>query len=346
MEEFELTNDQQEQQELYEHYKFIVDKGQSPLRIDKYLINRIENVSRNRIQNAIKAGNIIVNEKIVKSNYKVKPGDIISVVLPYPPIAPELIPENIPIDIIYEDDDVVVINKKPDMVVHPGCGNYSGTLVNALLYHFKENPLFSKNEIRPGLVHRLDKGTSGLLVVAKNEIAMNKLAMQFFQRTVKRKYIALIWGNLKNDEGTIIGHIGRSLKDRKKMDVFEDGSYGKPAITHYKVLERLYYVTLVECRLETGRTHQIRVHMAHIGHPVFNDDRYGGNKILKGTINASYRQFIENCFEIMPRPALHAKVLGFIHPSTEKEMYFETSLPEDFQEVLNRWRNYINNNIK
>jgi len=341
MEELELINDQGEQQELYEHYRFVVDKGQSPLRIDKYLINRIENVSRNRIQNAIKAGNIIVNEKIVKSNYKVRPGDIISVILPYPPIAPELLPENIPIDIIYEDDDVIVINKQPDMVVHPGCGNYRGTLVNALIFHFKDNPLFAKGELRPGLVHRLDKGTSGLLVVAKNEIAMNKLAMQFFQRTVQRKYIALVWGNVKNDEGTIIGHIGRSLRDRKKMDVFEDGSYGKHAITHYKVLERLYYVTLIECKLETGRTHQIRVHMEHIGHPIFNDDRYGGNKILKGTITGTYKKFVENCFEIMQRPALHAMVLGFIHPSLEKEMYFEVPLPNDFKNVLDNWRNYV-----
>lgn len=329
-----------ENAELFEHYRFKTDKGQGLLRIDKFLVNRLENISRTRIQAAAEAGNILVNSVSVKSNYKVKPGDIISVVLPFPPREFELIAENITIDIIYEDDDLIVINKKPGMVVHPGVGNYTGTLVNALLYHLKDIPLFSSGAVRPGLVHRIDKDTSGLLLVAKNEIAMNKLARQFYEKTIQRVYYALVWGDMELQEGTISGNIGRSQNDRKKMSVFEDENKGKTAVTHYNVIERLGYVSLVECRLETGRTHQIRVHFQYIKHPLFNDPDYGGDKILKGTVFNKYRQFVENCFKILPRQALHAKSLGFIHPSDNREMYFDSELPEDIAQVIEKWRNY------
>ena len=333
----------QGQQELYEHYRFVVDRGQSPVRIDKYLFNHLENISRNKIQNAARAGNILVTGNPAKSNYKIKPGDIISIVLPQPLHEFELIPENIPINIVYEDDDIIVVNKDPGMVVHPGHGNYTGTLVNALAYHLKDLPLFQKGEIRPGLVHRIDKGTSGILLVAKTDLALNRLAKQFYDRNTQRTYVALVWGNFDSDTGTITGNIGRNLKERMKMKVFKDSEQGKYAITHFKVLENLGYVSLIECRLETGRTHQIRVHMEFAGHPVFNDDRYGGDKILKGTTFSKYRQFVQNCFKLMPRPALHAKSLGFKHPISNKPMFFDSELAQDMQVVVDKWRNYISN---
>lgn len=329
-----------EQQELYEHFHIDVDKGQGMLRIDKYITSKIQNVSRSRVQSAADAGNILVNGKPVKSSYKVKPNDSISIVMAYPPREVELIPENIPIEILYEDNEVIVINKEAGMVVHPGHGNYTGTLVNALMYHMRDNPLFSSGEVRPGLVHRIDKNTSGILVIAKTEFAMNHLARQFFERTTKRRYLALVWGDMADDEGTIEGHIGRSVRDRKKMQVFLEGDQGKHAITHWRVVERLGYVTLIECKLETGRTHQIRVHMEYIRHPIFNDDRYGGDTIVKGTTFSKYKQFIENCFAVCPRHALHAESLGFVHPKTGKEMMFEANLPNDMVEVIEKWRVY------
>ena len=328
-----------EEQDLYEHLRIVVDKGQSLLRLDKFLIIRTENTSRNRIQNAIDAGNVLVNEKIVKASYKVKPLDVISVVLPHPPRDTEVYPEDIPIDIVYEDDDVILVNKAPGMVVHPGFNNYTGTLVNALTFHVQQLPQLPGNDGRPGLVHRIDKDTSGLLLISKNEWAITFLAKQFFDHSITRKYIALVWGDLEKD-GTIQGYIGRSAKDRKVMAVFDDEEKGKWSVTHYKVLERLGYVTLVECQLETGRTHQIRAHMKHIGHPLFNDSTYGGDRIIKGTVFNKYRQFIDNCFEVMPRQALHAKSLGFIHPKTREFVHFETELPDDFSSVLTKWRNY------
>ncbi|HNP49188.1 MAG TPA: RluA family pseudouridine synthase [Bacteroidia bacterium] len=330
-----------EQDELFEHYRFTVDKGQSLLRIDKFLMNRLEHSSRNKIQQACDADCILVNGKAVKSSYKVKPMDEIQVVLPEPVRDIELIPQDIPIDIVYEDDDLVVINKPAGMVVHPAYGNYSGTLMNALVFHFQNLPQNESNRSRPGLVHRIDKNTSGLLVIAKSENAMTALAKEFFDRTIERKYSALVWGDFKEDEGTIIGNVGRSLKDRKIMDVFPSGEHGKHAVTHYKVVERFGYVTLIECKLETGRTHQIRVHMKFAGHPLFNDETYGGNRILKGTTFTRYKQFIDNCFELLPRQALHAQTLGFIHPTTKEKMFFECPLPEDFSNVIEKWRNYV-----
>ena len=327
--------------ELYEHFRFLVDPGQTHLRIDKFLFNRLEGTSRNRIQAAAKAGNILVNTHLVKPNYRVKPGDTISIVLPHPPRKIELIPEDIPIEVVYEDSDLLVVNKNAGMVVHPGYGNYTGTLINALMFHLKDNPLFSSGEERPGLVHRIDKNTSGLLVVAKNELALNKLASQFFHRTTKRTYSALVWGDLKTDEGTIEGNIGRNPKERKQMHVFPEGDQGKVAITHYRVLERLGYVNLVECKLETGRTHQIRVHFQYLSHPLFNDPEYGGNRILKGTTFTKYKQFVQNCFELIPGQALHARTLGFKHPATGEEMLFEAALPDGFQRMLEKWRSYI-----
>jgi 23S rRNA pseudouridine1911/1915/1917 synthase len=339
-----------EQEELYEHYRFTVDKGQSPLRIDKYLMNHIGNTSRNRVQNACEAECILVNGKAVKPNYKVKPGDDVQIVLPEPVRDIELIPQNIPLDIPYEDDDLIIVNKRPGMVVHPAYGNYKDTLMNALVYHFDNLPHQKGNEHRnrPGLVHRIDKNTSGLLVVAKTEKAMATLAKEFFDRTIDRTYLALVWGDFQEDSGTITGNIGRNLKDRKVMDVFKDEEYGKHAVTHYKVMERFGYVTLVQCKLETGRTHQIRVHMKHIKHPLFNDGEYGGDRILKGTTFTRYRQFIENCFELMPRQALHALTLGFTHPATHQKMFFESKLPPDFEAVLEKWRHYVkyNKNIE
>jgi 23S rRNA pseudouridine1911/1915/1917 synthase len=329
-----------DQQELFEHYRFKADPGQSLLRIDKFIFTRIESTSRTRIQNAANAGNILVNNKPVRPSYKVKPGDIVQIVLPTPPREIELIPENIPVNIVYEDDDVVVVNKEPGMVVHPAYGNYTGTLVNAMMWHFKDLPLFQTGELRPGLVHRIDKDTSGILVIAKNELALNKLSKQFFDRTTDRKYIALIWGTPVPSKGTITGNIGRNIRDRKIMQVFPDGSQGKTAITHYKVLEDLGYISIIECKLETGRTHQIRVHFSFIKHPLFNDDEYGGDKILKGTTFSKYQQFVKNCFRILPRQALHAKSLAFDHPVTGKRLLFDSELPDDMKQVIEKWRNY------
>lgn len=334
---------QEEQSELYEHYRIVVDKGQELIRIDKFLTNRIQNASRTKVQQAADAGNILVNGKSEKASYKIKPLDTITILLPHPPREFELIPENIPLNILYEDDQVLVVNKEAGMVVHPAHGNYTGTLVNALAWHLRDNPLFSSGEMRPGLVHRIDKDTSGILVIAKTELALNKLASQFFNRTTDRRYIALVWGELKEDEGTITGNIGRNPRERKQMYVFEDGSEGKHAVTHWKVMERLGYVTLVECKLETGRTHQIRVHFKYIGHPLFNDEVYGGNEILRGTTFSKYKQFVQNCFQLLPRQALHAKSLAFTHPATGKRMEFDSDLPTDMKQVIEKWRNYIAN---
>jgi len=334
------SQNNQEEQELYEHYRFVADNGQKPLRIDKFLVNKVD-ASRNKIQSAAEAGNILVNGQPVKNNYKIKPGEVVSIVLAYPPRELELIPEDIPLDIVYEDDDLVVVNKEAGMVVHPGYGHYSGTLVNALLHHFRDLPQFSSGELRPGLVHRIDKNTSGLLVVAKNEVAMNHLAKQFYEKTTQRKYIALVWGRFRKKEGTIEGHLGRSKKNRKVMQVFPEAGEGKHAVTHYRVLEDLGYVSLVECRLETGRTHQIRIHFKYIGHPLFNDPEYGGDRILKGTLFTKYRQFVKNCFRLLPRQALHAKSLGFVHPSAGEFMNFDSPIPHDMEEVIEKWRKYI-----
>jgi 23S rRNA pseudouridine1911/1915/1917 synthase len=328
-----------DEQDLYEHFRLVVDKGQSPLRIDKFLMNRMENASRNRIQNAADAGSVLVNDKPVKSNYKVKPFDVISIVLPHPPRDTEIYPENIPLDIVFEDDDIVIINKPAGMVVHPGYNNYTGTLVHGLAYHFQNLPNLKGNAARPGLVHRIDKDTSGLLVISKNEIAMTYLAKQFFDHTISRKYLALVWGDIEKD-GTVTGYIGRSIKDRKIMAIYDEEDKGKWSVTHYKVLERMHYVTLIECELETGRTHQIRAHMKHLGHPLFNDETYGGDKILKGTSFSKYKQFVDNCFEICPRQALHAQSLGFIHPATKEFIYFEADVPEDMKQVIAKWRAY------
>jgi 23S rRNA pseudouridine1911/1915/1917 synthase len=329
-----------DQQELFEHHRFKVDPGQSLLRIDKYLFSRMENISRTRIQNAANAGNILVNNNPVKPNYKVKPDDVVQIVLPNPPREIELIPENIPVNIIYEDDDVVVVNKEAGMVVHPAYGNYTGTLVNALMWHFKDLPLFQTGEVRPGLVHRIDKNTSGILVIAKNELALNRLSKQFYDRTTDRKYIAIVWGIPDPPEGTITGHVGRNVRDRKIMQVFSDGSQGKTAISHYRLIEDLDYISVVECKLETGRTHQIRVHFNYIKHPLFNDAEYGGDKILKGTSFTKYQQFVRNCFELLPRQALHAKSLAFDHPVSGERLSFDSDLPADMQQVIEKWRSY------
>ena len=338
MENDNLLEDDFQEESLHEHFSFTADKGQEPLRVDKYLMNRIENATRNKIQNAAKAGSIFVNDKEVKSNYKVKGGDVVRVLFGHPPHENLLVPEDIPIEIVYEDDTVVVINKAAGMVVHPGHGNYSGTLINALLFHFDNLP--NNADERPGLVHRIDKDTSGLLVIAKTEEALTHLSKQFFDKSSERKYLALVWGNLKEDEGTIEGHIGRHPKNRLQMMVFPEGEVGKPAITHFKVIERFGYVTLLECQLETGRTHQIRAHMKHVGHTLFNDERYGGNAILKGTHFSKYKQFVENCFKLIPRQALHAKTLGFEHPKTGQWMQFDSEIPQDFAQTLGKWRNY------
>ncbi len=331
--------------ELYEHQRITCDKNQSSIRIDKFLIDKLDKVSRSRIQNAIAIGCILVNEKPVKSNYKIRPGDEISLVLPSNPNeSDELLPENIPLEIHYEDEHLMVINKPPGLVVHPGVGNYTGTLVNALLFHFQQHqlPVMKGNSPdRPGLVHRIDKDTSGLILIAKNDYAMTHLSKQFYDHTIDREYIALVWGDVKNEKGTITGNIGRHEKDRMQMTVFQDESMGKHAVTHYEVVEKMYYVTMVKCKLETGRTHQIRVHMKHIGHTLFNDDRYGGDRILKGTLYSKYKQFVDNCFIIMPRQALHARSLGFVHPATGQKMFFETPIPDDFNKLLDKWRAYV-----
>ena len=341
--ELEEQLDDQNDETLYEHHKFIAEKGQNPLRVDKYLMNYIEKATRNKIQKAAKDGNIYVNDVPVKQNYKVKAGDVVQVMFEHPPYEFLLTPENIPLDIVYEDDTVLVVNKPAGMVVHPGHGNYSGTLINALVYHFENLPNNSSD--RPGLVHRIDKDTSGLLVIAKTEHAMAHLSKQFFDKTSEREYVAMVWGNVEEDEGTVEGNIGRHPKNRLQNTVYEgdDAEKGKPAVTHFKVLERFGYVTLVACKLETGRTHQIRVHMKYIGHTLFNDERYGGEKILKGTTFTKYKQFVENCFKVLPRQALHAKTLGFTHPKTGEWMSFNSDLPEDMVGAIEKWRNYAKN---
>ena len=329
--------------ELYEHFRVVVDKGQSQVRVDKYLFERLVNSSRNRIQKAADAGLIMANGKPVKSSYKVKPCDVLTVMMDRPRYDNDIIPEDIPLDIVYEDNDLMVVNKPAGLVVHPGCGNYHGTLVNAIAWHLKDNPKYDPNDPQVGLVHRIDKDTSGLLVVAKTPDAKTHLGLQFYNKTTKRKYNALVWGIVENNEGTIEGNIGRNPKDRMQMAVLSDPAQGKHAVTHYRILERLGYVTLVECVLETGRTHQIRVHMKHIGHTLFNDERYGGNEILKGTHFSKYKQFVNNCFETCPRQALHAMTLGFVHPRTGEEMFFTSPLPEDMTNLIDKWRNYISN---
>lgn len=333
-------DDDIENEELFEHYRIEADAGQKTLRIDKFLSNRIDSTSRTRIQNAALAGNIMVNDRPVKPNYKVKPGDVIQVLLAHPPRETELLPEKIALDIRYEDEAILIVNKEAGMVVHPGTGNYSGTLVNALMYYLGDLPLFKSGEMRPGLVHRIDKNTSGLLVIAKTEFALNNLGKQFYEHSTGRKYAALVWGN-PGESGTVSGNIGRSPRNRKIMHVFTDGSEGKPAITHFRLIEDLSYVSLLECELETGRTHQIRVHMSYIKHPLFNDPDYGGDKILRGTTFTRYQQFIRNCFNILPRQALHAKYLSFNHPVSGERMEFESELPDDMSRVLEKWRKYI-----
>lgn len=340
LEDIEPVN---ESPELYEHFRTVVDKGQTPVRIDKYLFERIVNASRNRIQTAADNGFVMANGKPVKSSYKVKPLDVLTVMMDRPRYENDIIPEDIPLDIVYEDDDLMVINKPAGLVVHPGCGNYHGTLVNAIAWHLRNVPTYDPNDPQVGLVHRIDKDTSGLLVVAKTPDAKTSLGLQFYNKTTKREYNALVWGIVEQDEGTVIGNIGRNPKDRMQMAVMTDPTQGKHAVTHYQVLERLGYVTLVKCVLETGRTHQIRVHMKHIGHVLFNDERYGGHEILKGTHFSKYKQFVNNCFDICPRQALHAKTLGFVHPRTGKEMFFTSELPEDMTTLLDKWRTYISN---
>lgn len=333
----------EEEQQLFEHYHFDVDKGQSMLRIDKYITEHMEQTSRHRIQLAIEAGFVRVGGKIVKANYKVKPLDKISIVMPYQKRGFEVRPEDIPLDIVYEDEDLLLVNKPAGLVVHPGFGHFSGTLINALAHHLGISQDDDAEDHRMGiLVHRIDKDTSGLLLVAKNDISQLNLAKQFFDHTIDRKYVAVVWGNIKEDSGTIVGNIGRDPNDRLRFKVFPDGDQGKHAVTHYKVIERFGYVTVVECVLETGRTHQIRVHMSYIGHPLFNDDRYGGNQILKGTIFAKYRQYIDNCFKILPRQALHAKTLGFTHPTTKERVFFDSEIPEDMNNLIEKWRRYAN----
>ena len=328
--------------ELFEHFSFLADKGQEPVRVDKFLMNRIENATRNKIQKAAKSGYIFSNENPVKQNYKVKPGDNIKVMFHHPPYKNLIVGEKIDIDIIYEDNDILVVNKPPNQVVHPGHGNYSGTLLNGLIYHNENLP--ENRDGRPGLVHRIDKDTSGLLVVAKSDIALTKLSEQFFHKTIDRKYLAIVWGTPSPEQGTIDKYLSRDKKNRMIMSVPVDEDIGKRAITHYKVVEKLGYVSLVECELETGRTHQIRAHMKHIGNPIFNDQRYGGDKILKGTIFNKYKQFVENCFKLLPRQALHAKTLSFNHPRTNERLAFETELPNDFKSCFEKWKNYSKNN--
>ena len=336
----EMLVNEENEREMYEHFRFVADKGQTLLRVDKFLVTRMENASRNRIQQAAEAGCILVNGKAVKSNYRVKPLDVVSIVMDRPRYECEIIAQDIPLEIVYEDADVLVVNKPAGLVVHPGHGNYSGTLVNALAWHFRDNPDYDVSDPRLGLVHRIDKDTSGLLVIAKTPEAKTHLGLQFFHKTTQRKYVALVWGAMEHDEGRIEGHIGRSLKDRLQMTVFPNGDYGKSAVTHYRTIERLGYVSVVECVLETGRTHQIRVHMKHIGHTLFNDERYGGDQILRGTTFAKYRQFVQNCFDTCPRQALHAKTLGFKHPRTGQDMFFDTDVPSDMTALIERWRQY------
>lgn len=332
---------EEDELELYEHHRILVDKGQSLMRIDKFLTEKVANATRNKVQQAIDSGAVLVNGQPTKSNYKIKPLDEIRVLLEKPPRDTEVVAENISLDIVFEDSHLLVVNKPAGMVVHPAHGNWTGTLVNGLVYHFEHLPEMKGNVGRPGLVHRIDKDTSGLLVIAKTEEAMAPLAAQFFHHTIDRTYLALVWGEPDADFGTVRGHVGRCAKDRKVMDVYLDGSQGKHAVTHWKVLQRLRYVSLIQCNLETGRTHQIRAHMKFLGHPLFNDAMYGGDKIRKGTQFAKYKAFVENCFDLMPRQALHAMSLGFIHPVTKEKLYFEAPLPEDFLAVLEKWQSYV-----
>lgn len=327
--------------DMFEHHRHIADKGQRPLRVDKFLNDRIEGISRNRIQQAAEADCLLVNGNPVKSNYKVKPLDVVTIVMDRPKRELEILPEDIPLDIVYEDDHLMVVNKPAGMVVHPGHGNYTGTLVNAIAYHLKYDQAMDVSDPRLGLVHRIDKDTSGLLLIAKTPDAKTNLSAQFFNKTIQRRYVALVWGDVEQNEGTIIGNIGRDPKNRLLMRVFDDEEIGKPAVTHYTVLERFGYVTLIQCRLETGRTHQIRVHMKHLRHTLFNDERYGGNEVLRGTQFAKYKQFVYNCFALCPRQALHAQSLGFTHPATGEEMLFNSDMPDDIQSVIERWRVYI-----
>lgn len=336
-------NQEPDEFELFEHHKIEVDSNQKPVRIDKFLLEKLSTVSRNKIQQAIKDDFIKVNDKPTKANYKVNPEDTITVHLPTPPRNDEILPEPIDLNIIYEDDYLLVVHKPPGMVVHPAYNNWTGTLVNGLVYHFDHLPTSQNGDIRPGLVHRIDKDTSGLLVIAKTEDAMSGLAKQFFDHSVERTYYALVWGDVKEDSGTITGHVGRSLKDRKVMTVFPDGEFGKHAVTHYKVLQRFHYVTLVQCNLETGRTHQIRAHMKYLGHPLFNDTTYGGDRILSGEVFTNYKQFVNNTFTALPRQALHAKTLGFVHPITKEKLQFDSEIPSDIQDAIERWKNYTEN---
>lgn len=331
----------EDEEDLFEHYRIVADKGQGLMRLDKYLSHHVPNATRTKIQHGIEIEAIKVNDKATKASYQVKPLDVITLSLPEPPRDTEIIPENIPITIVYEDDELLIVNKEAGMVVHPAFGNWNGTLVNALVYHFQHLPTSRNGHIRPGLVHRIDKDTSGLLVIAKTEYAMAHLAKQFFDHSIERTYYALVWGVPKEEKGTIRGHVGRSPKDRRIMTVFPDGSQGKHAVTHFEVIKSLRYVALLKCNLETGRTHQIRAHMQYLGHPLFSDATYGGDRILRGTTNGSYKAFVENCFKIMPRQALHAKSLGFVHPKTKEWLQFDTSLPGDFEEVLTKWDNYL-----
>ena len=344
MDKYEIEDEELEvrEQELYERFKFVADKGQGLLRVDRYLTDKLAGISRNRIQEAANAGSIRVNDTAVKPNYRVKPLDVITIHLTTPPVSYEITPQNIPINIVYEDDEIIVVNKQPGLVVHPGIGNYDNTLLHALAWHLKDNQNIDLNNPNIGLVHRIDKDTSGLILVAKTVEAKSYLGKQFYEKTTLRHYQALVWGNVKDNEGTICGYLARNPNDRLQYAVSPEGEnpFAKYAVTHYRVIERLGYVTLVECRLETGRTHQIRVHMRHIGHPLFNDERYGGNVILKGTTAAHYKPFITNCFSVCPRQALHAKTLGFIHPRSGEQIFFDSELPEDMQKLINKWREY------
>ena len=345
-EEIDLGEDflDEEEGELFEHHRIVVDKKQSPVRIDKFLTDRLPNTTRNRVQDAIRDEFVQVNEKAVKPNYKIHPDDVITVSLPEPPRDTEVVPEDIPLNIVYEDEHLLVVNKPAGMVVHPAFNNWSGTLVNALTYHFQQLPEMKGNEGRPGLVHRIDKDTSGLLVIAKTELAMNSLAKQFFDHSIERTYYALVWGVPEQEKGTVDVFLGRSLKDRRVTTAFPDGDFGRNAVTHYEMLKDLRYVALIKCNLETGRTHQIRAHMKYIGHPIFNDATYGGDRVVKGTIFTKYKQFVDNCFKLIPRQALHAKSLGFIHPATKEFVQFESELPEDFTSVIDKWEHYLQYN--
>ncbi|QIP15465.1 RluA family pseudouridine synthase [Spirosoma aureum] len=339
----ETEDELPEDDELYEHHRIVVDKGQSLLRIDRFLMDRLQNATRTKIQAAIDVESVQVNGKITKASYKIKPADVITVSLPHPPRDTDIKPENIPLTIVFEDDDLLVLNKPAGMVVHPAHGNWDGTLVNALVYHFQNLPTSRNGDIRPGLVHRIDKDTSGLMVIAKTEYAMTHLARQFFDHSIERTYNALVWGQPEPADGTITGYIGRSVRDRKVQVIYDDEAKGKWSVTHYKTLEALRYVTLVQCNLETGRTHQIRAHMKHIGHPLFNDAMYGGDRILRGNPVGSYKAFVENAFKLLPRQALHAKSLGFIHPRSRQWLQFDSDLPDDFQATLSKWKNLIAN---